>query len=106
MSVGVELEDLTIGTGMVAERSHVVAIRYDLYLNRGDCLQRGIECTIELSKREAIAGLRYGVEGMRAGGRRRVRVPPHLAYGEKGTAVVPQRAVLTFEVELLSVREQ
>jgi FKBP-type peptidyl-prolyl cis-trans isomerase len=83
----------------------VVAIRYDLFLNRGDCPQRDVQCEVDLRKRETIAGLRYGLEGMRVGGRRRIRVPPHLAYGDEGTAFVPARALLIFEVEVVSRRD-
>jgi FKBP-type peptidyl-prolyl cis-trans isomerase len=82
----------------------VITIRYDLYLRRGDCLARGVECTVDLSKRETIAGLRYGVEGMRVGGRRKIRVGPHLAYGDEGAGTVPPKAVLVFVVDLLSSR--
>ncbi len=36
-------------------------------------------CTFDLSGRDVIAGLRYGVEGMRVGGLRRLTISPHLA---------------------------
>ena len=56
--------------------------------------------------RRVIAGLEYGVEGMRAGGRRRIRVAPHLGYGDRGVpGVVPANALLTFDVQLLKVEE-
>jgi FKBP-type peptidyl-prolyl cis-trans isomerase len=52
-----------------------------------------------------IAGLEYGVEGMRAGGKRRIRVGPHLAYRDGGVPdTIPANAVLEFRVALLSVR--
>ena len=54
--------------------------------------------------RNVIAGLAYGVEGMRAGGRRRIRVAPHLAYRDAGVpARIPANAVLIFDVALLHV---
>ena len=40
--------------------------------------------SFRIGEREVIAGLEYGVEGMRVGGRRRIRVPPHLGYREAG----------------------
>jgi FKBP-type peptidyl-prolyl cis-trans isomerase len=53
-----------------------------------------------------IAGLEYGIEGMRVGGRRRLRVPPHLGYRDKGmSGKIPPNALLFFEVELLEVRD-
>jgi FK506-binding nuclear protein len=46
--------------------------------------------------------LRYGIEGMRVGGRRRFRASPHLSYGEVGVPeMIPSNAVLVFDVKLL-----
>jgi len=50
-----------------------------------------------------VAGLSRGVIGMRVGGVRRLRVSPHLGYRNRSVQEVPPNAVLTFEVELLSV---
>lgn len=62
--------------------------------------------TFTLGARVAIAGLEYGVEGMRVGGRRRIKVPPHLGYREQGIAgKIPPNAILFFDVELLEVRD-
>ncbi len=61
---------------------------------------------IELSERECVAGLRYGIVGMRAGGRRQIVVSPHLGYGAEGLPdKIPPNAVLRFDVELLEVRK-
>ena len=52
-----------------------------------------------------IAGLEYGVKGMRVGGKRRIRVGPHLAYRENGVpSTIPANAVLEFRVTLLGVQ--
>jgi FKBP-type peptidyl-prolyl cis-trans isomerase len=52
-----------------------------------------------------FAGLFYGVDGMRVGGRRRLRVAPHLAYREAGVpGVIPPNALLTVEIEIVSKR--
>ena len=48
-----------------------------------------------------VAGLSRGVIGMRVGGVRRLRVSPHLGYGDQAVPGVPANAVLVFEVELL-----
>jgi FKBP-type peptidyl-prolyl cis-trans isomerase len=63
--------------------------------------------TFRLAERNVIAGLRYGVEGMLSGGRRRVRVGPHLAYRDVGVPErVPADAVLVFDIRLLAVRNE
>ena len=57
-----------------------------------------------VGERNIIAALSHGVEGMRVGGRRRLRVGPHIAYRGQGVpGVVPPNAKLTFDVELIAV---
>ncbi|NJN99224.1 MAG: FKBP-type peptidyl-prolyl cis-trans isomerase [Anaerolineales bacterium] len=104
MRKSIEIQDLRPGTGPTAGRGHAVTIYYTGFLNRGDKFQENITVTFRVGSREVIAGLSHGVEGMRVGGLRRVRVGPHLAYGSAGVpGVIPANAVLTFEVELLAV---
>lgn len=101
---GIKIEIDEIGDGEVAERGTTARIRYDLCLSRGDVLQKGRELKVDLFRRRTIAGLRYGIEGMRVGGRRRFRVSPHLAYREHGWSEdIPPNAVLVFDVRLLEV---
>jgi peptidylprolyl isomerase len=59
-----------------------------------------------LGNGEVIAGWDQGVAGMKVGGRRRITIPPHLAYGKRGAggAAIPPDAELTFDVELLKVK--
>lgn len=101
---GVEYEDLKLGQGAIAERGAKVEVRYDLFLNRGERVQENQHYSFRVGKRRAIPGLEYGVEGMRVGGERRLRVGPHLAYGDRPIpGIVPVRAVLEFRVTLLRV---
>jgi FKBP-type peptidyl-prolyl cis-trans isomerase len=104
MLKGVKIEDVRLGSGKVAIRGAVVRINYDLSLNQGEHVQRLTDYQIDLRRRDALAGLRYGIEGMREGGVRRLRVSPHLGYGEVGIpGLIPENAVLILEVELLVV---
>ena len=107
MRKGIEIEELSVGNGIRAERGKTVTIRYIGFLNRGDKFQENITCTLRVGSWEVIPGLSYGVEGMQVGGLRRVRVSPHLAYGTAGVpGLIPANAVLTFEVELLEVLKE
>ena len=102
---GVEYEDLEVGGGASADRGCAVEVEYSLFLNRGDCVEKDKRYEFRIGERRVIAGLEYGVEGMRAGGRRRIRVGPHLAYRDAGVPdSIPENAVLEFLVSLLSVR--
>lgn len=102
---GLEYEDVKVGEGSVARRGCSVDVRYDLFLNRGEWVQQNQVCSFRLGERRVVAGLEYGVEGMRAGGERRIRVGAHLGYRDQGVpGVVPPNAVLVFQVTLLAVR--
>lgn len=102
----VEFEDVQLGEGELATREHMAHIACRISLHRGQCVQDLAKLWIDLKRRETIAGLRYGVEGMRVGGMRRVTVPPHLGYGEAGVPVsgIPPNALLICDVELLELQ--
>jgi FKBP-type peptidyl-prolyl cis-trans isomerase len=109
MRSGVKVEEITLGTGALAERGTVVTIHYRAFLRRGAQVRSSYEESrsqrVHLGQREVIAGLEHGILGMRVGGRRPLVVSPHLAYGERGVSgVIPPNAVLMFEVELLDVQ--
>jgi FKBP-type peptidyl-prolyl cis-trans isomerase len=60
---------------------------------------------VRLDREFLINGLFYGIEGMRIGGTRKLKISPHLAYGEKGIPdTIPSNAVLIFEVTILEER--
>ena len=99
---GLDIQDVSVGTGDVVERGSRVSIARRGWLNRGDEFGSGA-VSFRVGRREAIAGLDYGVVGMRAGGVRRLRVSPHLAYGDQGVPSVPARAVLDIEVTVVAV---
>jgi FKBP-type peptidyl-prolyl cis-trans isomerase len=104
MRAGIKLESETVGDGREVTRGDTVTVAYELSLNRGDVVQSIDSFAFTLGKRDVIAALEYGVDGMRVGGRRRFRAGPHLAYRDVGVdGVVPPNAVLIFDLKLLSV---
>jgi peptidylprolyl isomerase len=66
---------------------------------------RGSTFKFALGKGQVIAGWDQGVTGMRVGGRRRITIPPMLAYGKRGAGgVIGPDETLVFVVDLLGVR--
>jgi FKBP-type peptidyl-prolyl cis-trans isomerase FkpA len=55
---------------------------------------------------QVIPGFEQGVRGMRVGGKRRIYIPPNLAYGSSGTqgGQIPPNASIVFEVELTNIQ--
>jgi hypothetical protein len=107
---GIEITDLTIGTGAEATQEDCVAVNVRMFLRRGDEVHfspaLGPRMVIVLSRRDAIAGLLKGIPGMRIGGLRQILISPHLAYGEVGIpGRIPPNALLRCEVELVATRD-
>jgi hypothetical protein len=80
------------------------------FLRRGDEVSLspliGVELSIDLRRRDCIAGLLKGIPGMRVGGKREIFISPHLAYGEAGVpGRIPANALLRCEVELIGIRK-
>jgi peptidylprolyl isomerase len=108
-SYQLELEDITAGSGEEAVKGRVVEVHYvgvswstgqqfDASWDRGDTFKFG------LGKGQVIAGWDQGVAGMRVGGRRRITIPPMLAYGKRGAAgVIGPDETLVFVVDLIAV---
>jgi hypothetical protein len=103
---GLRIVDIAEGTGDVAEGGNTVTVHYIGQLLTGavfdDSYQRGEPVTVPIDR--VILGWREGIRGMQVGGRRRLIVPPELAYGEAGVGdVIPPDATLVFDVELIAV---
>lgn len=105
---GLRYADLAVGDGDEARAGHQVTVHYVGTLMDGtefdSSRKRDQPFQFLLGQGVVIPGWDEGVAGMRVGGRRRLVIPPRLAYGEHGAGhLVPPDATLDFDVELLCV---
>ena len=109
-SYQLELDDIVVGEGDEAVSGSTVEVHYvgvswatgkqfDASWDRGDTFKFG------LGQGQVIAGWDQGVTGMKVGGRRRITIPPMLAYGKRGAGgVIGPDETLVFVVDLIGVR--
>ncbi|MFZ5483591.1 MAG: FKBP-type peptidyl-prolyl cis-trans isomerase [Pseudomonadota bacterium] len=103
------IEDITVGEGDEAQGGRVVSVHYTGWLENGSKFDsskdRNEPFEFPLGRGYVIAGWDQGFAGMKVGGTRKLTIPPHMGYGERGAGgVIPPNATLIFEVELLAVR--
>jgi FKBP-type peptidyl-prolyl cis-trans isomerase len=103
------IEDLKAGTGAEATPGKTVDVHYTGWLTDGkkfdSSVDRGEPFTFRLGAGQVIPGWDKGVAGMRIGGKRKLTLPPAMAYGPRGVpGAIPPNSVLVFEVDLLGVR--
>jgi FKBP-type peptidyl-prolyl cis-trans isomerase FkpA len=108
MANELQIEELQVGTGVVAVTGKTVSVHYTGWLTSGEkfdsSVDRGKPFGFKLGAGQVIKGWDQGVAGMKVGGKRRLTIPPHLAYGDRGfPGAIPPGSTLVFEVELLGV---
>ena len=117
--------DLVVGTGTEAVSGRTATLLFELWLynpagtaSKGTRVQGSSDpnpagpggvvgpAVFVIGSGTLIPGFDQGVRGMRVGGKRRMYIPPSLAYGSSGTrdGSVPPNASIVFEVELTSVQ--
>jgi peptidylprolyl isomerase len=112
-STGLEFEDTQAGTGASPQKGQTCVMHYTGWLWENNTkgakfdssLDRGQPFEFPIGMGRVIKGWDEGVASMKVGGKRTLRIPANLGYGERGAAgVIPPNATLLFEVELLGVR--
>ena len=105
-----EIEDIVKGKGKAAKEGDTVSVQYagvsfstgqefDASWNRGEPFSFG------LGQGQVIPGWDEGVAGMKVGGRRKLTIPPDMAYGETGSppAIGPNETLI-FVIDLLEIQ--
>ncbi|GAA5014209.1 FKBP-type peptidyl-prolyl cis-trans isomerase [Acinetobacter puyangensis] len=103
-----EIIDLIVGEGKTAVKGALIKTHYTGWLNDGTKFDsshdRGqlFQCVIGTGR--VIKGWDQGIIGMKVGGKRKLIVPAHLAYGERQIGqMIPANSDLSFEIELFEV---
>lgn len=108
-SYQLELEDIVPGDGEEAVAGRTVEVHYvGVSWKSGEQFDaswdRGSTFRFPLGKGRVIQGWDQGVAGMKVGGRRRITIPPMLAYGKRGAGnVIGPDETLVFVVDLIAV---
>jgi peptidylprolyl isomerase len=102
-----EIHDEIVGDGTEAAPGQTVTAHYvGVAFSTGEefdaSWNRGQPLSFQLGRGQVIQGWDSGIAGMRVGGRRRLVIPPHLAYGERGAggAIAPGETLI-FVVDLV-----
>jgi FKBP-type peptidyl-prolyl cis-trans isomerase len=106
---GLQYWDIKVGLGPFAKTGDKVKVHYTGWLTTGKKFDSSVGTNqpfeFTLGQGEVIKGWDEGVVGMKVGGKRQLRIPPELAYGEDGhPPQIPQNATLIFDVQLVAVK--
>jgi len=105
-----EVIEISEGDGQEATSGSTVSVHYvGVAHSTGEefdaSYNRGAPLDFRLGVGQVISGWDQGVQGMKVGGRRRLVIPPHLAYGDRGAGgVIGPGETLIFVVDLVDVQ--
>lgn len=104
------IHDEIVGDGVEAApgmtvSAHYVGVAFSTGEEFDASWNRGAPLDFRLGVGQVIVGWDRGISGMRVGGRRRLTIPPHLAYGDRGAgrAIAPGETLI-FVVDLVDAR--
>ncbi|MGB0560927.1 MAG: FKBP-type peptidyl-prolyl cis-trans isomerase [Spirulinaceae cyanobacterium] len=107
---GLQYVVLEAGEGESPEPGDIVEVHYHGTLEDGtvfdSSVERGEPFQFPIGVGAVIPGWDEGVGSMQVGGKRKLIIPPDLAYGEAELGPIPANSTLIFEVELLDLLSQ
>lgn len=106
---GLQYSDSVVGMGAQPKAGQTVIVHYTGFFDSGQIfdssVQRNQPFEFVLGAGQVIRGWDEGIASMKVGGKRKLIVPPQLAYGDRGSSgVIPPNARLTFDVELIGIK--
>ena len=104
-----EIEDIKVGDGPEVKKGDEIVINYTGTFLDGkkfdSSYDHGKPFEVKIGVGYVIKGWDIGVIGMKPGGKRKLTIPPSLAYGERGIGnAIPANSTLIFDVELLKIK--
>lgn len=105
---GMKVETLKQGSGEGAKSGDSVTVHYTGTLENGtkfdSSLDRNEPLQLTLGRNSVIQGWELGLLGMKKGEKRKLTIPPELAYGDRSPSpLIPANSTLIFEVEMIAI---
>ncbi|MFW9997185.1 MAG: FKBP-type peptidyl-prolyl cis-trans isomerase [Candidatus Odinarchaeota archaeon] len=93
-----KIEDIKIGAGPSPTKGQTISVHYTGWLTDGtkfdSSVDRGDPLVFKIGVGQVIRGWDEGVVTMKVGGKRKLTIPPDMAYGERGAGgVIPPNAL-------------
>ena len=105
---GLKYVDMVVGTGATPKVGDTVVVDYTGRFTNGKVFDSSVgkqPFQFVLGRGQVIKGWDEGVGSMKVGGKRKLIIPPDLAYGARGyPGVIPPNSTLTFVVQLLKIK--
>ncbi len=105
---GLKYVDLVVGKGPIPKQGDTVVVNYTGRFTNGKIFDTSVgkkPFEFTLGQRQVIKGWDEGVATMHVGGKRKLTIPPDLAYGSRGyPGAIPPNSTLVFQVDLLKIK--